>query len=298
MFLFSPVKRGRLSKLRKKWSPCQWPNLPQPKSLFLRGSGGVTAAAQATAPQRKSQAPKLLHQQQVQQKLCFILVTSTILNDIASVVTWQLIMTDGYCRDILSLTGLTLVCWCILLLQSLTVKVSWVSPRRRKLQVPQDTNDTERTEEKHELQEGMVARAGNQVRSQIFSDKMLDFSPSLKSVTNEGKLPRWWSHILKLCIKNKTISDCQLLRVTAKRRKKTKRGPLRPHVVVTPAGARGWPEMLLQTGNGQVTTTEIMNLKFWILIKSHITISSIIVYSRKSHTNVVQNGYTCHDKVE
>lgn len=65
--LFSPpVKRRLQSKLRKKWSPCQWPKLPQPKCLFLREPGGVEAAAQVTAPQRTTLALKVLHQHQVQ----------------------------------------------------------------------------------------------------------------------------------------------------------------------------------------------------------------------------------------
>lgn len=66
LLIFPSVKRRLQSKLRKKWSPCQWPKLPQPKCLFLREPGGVEAAAQVTAPQRTTLALKVLHQHQVQ----------------------------------------------------------------------------------------------------------------------------------------------------------------------------------------------------------------------------------------
>ena len=73
-FFFSQVKRELLYKLRKKWSRRQWPNLPQPKCLFLREPGGVEEAAQVTAPQR---TPKLRHQLQVQNAFCLVSRVST-----------------------------------------------------------------------------------------------------------------------------------------------------------------------------------------------------------------------------
>ena len=196
-FFFSQVKRELLYKLRKKWSRRQWPNLPQPKCLFLREPGGVEEAAQVTAPQR---TPKLRHQLQVQNAFCLISRVSTtgtrnlldelimspglfrpgskwcfghnMLPPIFSYLyrRWlhfQLLMSSSS-GSFSSVTALANICqmnniWCeYLLFQSRRVRVSWVSQRRTNAQVHQGNINSDR---KQELQEANMPSRGKKVRS-------------------------------------------------------------------------------------------------------------------------------------